>query len=118
MRFTLSLSWLNLMLLIANLANKNDAGEIETMTETLAHVYSSESSQRKLSNEYQHNRVRSFSKVFVSLSFGRRLYHTMISVFCFIPIIFGIYYINSVRHLTFFLWVFSCDIYCHFDVKK
>ena len=27
------------------------------MTETLAHGYSSESAQRKLSNEYQHGRV-------------------------------------------------------------
>ena len=32
------------------------------MTETLAHRYSSENTQRKLSNEYQHDRVfKSFS---------------------------------------------------------
>ena len=28
------------------------------MTETLAHAYSSESTQRELSNEYQHDRVQ------------------------------------------------------------
>ena len=37
------------------------------MTETLAHRYSSENTQRELSNEYQHDRVRGFSKIFVSL---------------------------------------------------
>ena len=28
------------------------------MTETLAHVYTSESTQRELSNEYQHDKVK------------------------------------------------------------
>ena len=32
------------------------------MTETLAHGYSSESAQRVLSNEYQHDRVKMFFK--------------------------------------------------------
>ena len=32
------------------------------MTETLAHRYSSESTQRELSNEYQHDRVYMFLK--------------------------------------------------------
>ena len=47
------------MLLVANFANtrlcKNDKKE---MTETLAHRYSSESTQQELSNRYQHNRVK------------------------------------------------------------
>ena len=50
---------------------QNDAKNAEKMTETLAHEYSSESSQRELSNEYQHNMFRWVSKIFVSLCFGR-----------------------------------------------
>ena len=49
------------------------------MTETLAHGYSSEITQRELSNEYQHGRVKMVSKMFLrlcaldesSLSIGR-----------------------------------------------
>ena len=37
------------------------------MTETLVHGYSSESTQREQSNEYQHDRVRWFSNCFASL---------------------------------------------------
>ena len=47
---------LTLMLLVTNLANKNYAKKLK-MTETLAHGYSSESTQLELSNGYQHNRV-------------------------------------------------------------
>ena len=46
------------MLLFANLVIQNDAKYL-TMTETLAHGCSSEteSTQRELTNEYQHDRV-------------------------------------------------------------
>ena len=44
---------LTLMLLVANLAIKKPA----KMTETLAHGYSSESMERELSYEYQHDRA-------------------------------------------------------------
>ena len=37
------------------------------MTETLAHGYLSESAQRELSNEYQHDRFQVFTKFFASL---------------------------------------------------
>ena len=47
-----ALAGLTLMLLVANLVNTNDR-----MTETLANGYSSERTQRELSNEYQHDRV-------------------------------------------------------------
>ena len=43
------------MLLVANFAN---AKMMQKMTEILAHGYSSESTQRELSNEYQHDRVQ------------------------------------------------------------
>ena len=36
---------------------QNDAKKPEKMAETLAHRYSSDSSQRELSSEYQHDRV-------------------------------------------------------------
>ena len=39
------------MLLVANLANKNDAKKLK-MTEILENGYSSESARRELSNEY------------------------------------------------------------------
>ena len=45
------------MLLVANLTNTNNAKKTEKMTKTLAHEYSSESTQRELSNEYQNDRV-------------------------------------------------------------
>ena len=46
------------MLLVANLANRqNDAKKTKKITETLANGYSFESTQRELSNEYQHDRV-------------------------------------------------------------
>ena len=55
------LAGLTLMLLVANLANTNDR-----MTETLANGYSSESTQRELSNEYQHDRVwMIFKKLYI-----------------------------------------------------
>ena len=37
--------------------------KIEKMTETLAHEYSAESTQRELSNEYQHDRVQNVFKI-------------------------------------------------------
>ena len=49
---------LTLMLLVANLANTKWCKKPWKMTETLAHVYSSESTQRELSNEYHHERVK------------------------------------------------------------
>ena len=46
-----------LMLLVANLAYiQNDAKNFK-MTETMAYGYSSERTQRELSNDYQHERV-------------------------------------------------------------
>ena len=47
---------LTLMLLVANLANKNDEKTLK-MTEILAYGDSSEGTQRELSNEYQHDMV-------------------------------------------------------------
>ena len=44
------------MLLVANLADKKDAKKMR-ITETLAYGYSSEGTQRELSNEHQHDRV-------------------------------------------------------------
>ena len=40
-----------------NLVLQNDAKKSKKMTENLEHGYSSESTQRELSNEYQHCRV-------------------------------------------------------------
>ena len=51
---------LNLMLLAANLANTKICKKPEKITETLANGYSSESTQRELSNEYQDDRVSMF----------------------------------------------------------
>ena len=48
---------LTLMLLVANLADTKCFKIPLKMTETLAHGYSSESTQRELSNEYEHDRV-------------------------------------------------------------
>ena len=45
------------MLLVANLINTNWYKNGTKMTETLPHGYSSDSAQRELSNEYQHDRV-------------------------------------------------------------
>ena len=55
---------LALMLLLANLANTKWCKNPKKMTETLAHGYSSESTQWELSNGYQHDRVE---KVFINL---------------------------------------------------
>ena len=44
------------MLVVAILPIENDAKKLKT-TETLAHGYSSESTQQELNNEYQHDRV-------------------------------------------------------------
>ena len=47
------------MLLVADLANQNDAKKTTgKIIETLANGYLSESTQRELSNEYQHDRVQ------------------------------------------------------------
>ena len=43
------------MLLVANKPIQNNANNLK-MTETLAYGYSSESTQRELSNEYQHEK--------------------------------------------------------------
>ena len=49
---------LTLMLLVANLAKlQKDAKNRKKMAETLAHIYSSESTQWEVSNEYQYDRV-------------------------------------------------------------
>ena len=48
---------LTLMLLVANLAITKLYKIPEKITETLSDGYSSESTQRELSNEYQHDRV-------------------------------------------------------------
>ena len=53
---TLSLDMLTHMLLVANFRKKM-MQNIWKMTETLAYGYSSKSTQRELSNEYQHDRV-------------------------------------------------------------
>ena len=45
------------MLLVANVANTKQCKKTGKMTETLAHGYSSESTQSELSNEYKHDRV-------------------------------------------------------------
>ena len=45
------------MLLVANLADTKCFKIPLKMTETMAHGYSSESTQRELSNEYEHDRV-------------------------------------------------------------
>ena len=45
------------MLLVANLANTKNAKKHRKITETLAKGYSSESTRRELSNEYQDDRV-------------------------------------------------------------
>ena len=45
------------MLLVAILVNTNMQNTWK-MTETLAHLYSSESTPQELSNEYQHDRVK------------------------------------------------------------
>ena len=50
-------SVLSLMLLVANLAITKLYKKTEKMTEIMAHGYSSESTPRELSNEYQHDRV-------------------------------------------------------------
>ena len=49
--------FLTIMLLVANMANTKWCKKTEKMTETLAHGYSSESTQQELSNEYQHDMV-------------------------------------------------------------
>ena len=45
------------MLLVANLANTKRCKKPRKITETLSNGYSSESSRRELSNEYQDDRV-------------------------------------------------------------
>ena len=53
---------LTLMLLVANLANTKRCKILRKMSETLAHGYSSESTQRKLCHEYQHDSVQMIFK--------------------------------------------------------
>ena len=48
---------LTLMLLIANLVNTKWCKKTGKITKTQAHRYSSKSTQRELSNEYQHERI-------------------------------------------------------------
>ena len=48
---------LNLMLLVANFVHYKMMQYTWKMTEPLAHWYSSESTQRELSNEYKHDTV-------------------------------------------------------------
>ena len=50
------------MLLVANLANRKKLQKIRKITETLANGYSSESTRRELSNEYQDDRVSMISQ--------------------------------------------------------
>ena len=50
------------MLLVANLVDKKMMQKTYKMTETLAHGYSSESTQRELSYEYQLDRVKMIFK--------------------------------------------------------
>ena len=53
-------SILTLMLLVAYLVNTKRCKKTPKITETLANGYSSESTQRELSNEYQDDRVSIF----------------------------------------------------------
>ena len=48
---------LTLMLLVANLANTQNEAKTCKMIETLAHGYSSDSTEQELSDAYQHDRV-------------------------------------------------------------
>ena len=52
-----SLLYYTLMLLVANFTKYKMMQRTWKMIETLAHGHSSESTQRELSNEYQHDRV-------------------------------------------------------------
>ena len=47
---------------VANLTNTKRCKNLKRMTETLAHGYSSESTQRELSNKCQHDRVEKVFK--------------------------------------------------------
>ena len=62
---------LTLMLLVDNVANTKWCKVIWKMTETLAHGYSSESTQWELSNEYKHDRVKMVFKDLSVLVFWR-----------------------------------------------
>ena len=64
---------LTLMLLVANLANTKLCRKHKKITETLAHGYSSESTMRELSNEYQHERVQMLSKNLCILMFRTKV---------------------------------------------
>ena len=55
------------MLLVAKLATPKRCKKNFKMNEILAHGYSSESTKKELSNEYQHGRVQMIFKVFCSL---------------------------------------------------
>ena len=55
---------LNHFLLLVNLVNTKLSKKSKKMTETLVCRYSSDSTQRELSNEYQHDRVQMVFKTF------------------------------------------------------
>ena len=59
------------MLQVANLANTKWYKNKLEMAETLANGYSSESTQRELSNEFQHDMVKMVFKS-ASLCFGQK----------------------------------------------
>ena len=62
------------MLLVANLVKYKMMQKNWKLSETLAHGYSSESSQWELSNEYQHDRAwMVFKNICVLMCFGRKL---------------------------------------------
>ena len=56
-RLPTAMRWGLVMLVVVNLANTNICKSHEKMPETLAHWFSSKSTQRKLSNEYQPDRA-------------------------------------------------------------
>ena len=66
--YVVGVDTLTLMLL----ANPKGCKTPEEMTETLAHGYSSESTQQELSNEYQLTGFRWSSKIFASLCFRQK----------------------------------------------
>ena len=64
-----SYQYLNLILVVANLANKKWCKKPRYNDRNPGIWYSSESTLRELSNGYQHDRFRWFSKIFGSLCF-------------------------------------------------
>ena len=62
------------------------------MTESLAHGYSSESSQRELSNEYQHDRVYSLAAKSKNVTFDGKICYKLPSMLNHIFIRWAIWY--------------------------